>query len=106
MTTQAATINWPGQSGQLYQYFIYLIGTEFNEVPGNYIFCKQSSPGNWTPIYIGQTGNLKERLPNHEKLPCVRRNGGTHVHVHESSPVESIRRAEEDDLIARWGQIC
>ena len=99
------TIIWPGASGKQYRYWIYPIGTSFKDSPGNYIFAKETSSG-WTPIYIGETDSLKDRLSNHEKMPCVKRHGGTHVHVHTSSSDEQTRRAEESDLLAKWDPPC
>lgn len=39
--TDVPRINWPGKSGEQYQYWIYPIGTAFKEVPGNYVFAKE-----------------------------------------------------------------
>lgn len=100
------TIKWPGASGSEYKYWIHPIGTSFDDGPGNYIFAKETSPGRWTPVYIGETESLKDRLSNHEKMPCVRLNGGTHVHAHTSSADVKIRRAEESDLIKLWDSPC
>ena len=102
----AQTIMWPGASGKQYKYWIYPMNTSFKDLPGNYIFAKETSPGKWTPIYIGETGSLKDRLSNHEKMPCVKRYGGTHVHTHASSEDEETRRAEESDLLAKWDPPC
>lgn len=103
MTTK---IHWPGQSGRTYEYWIHPLGTAFKDAPGNYVFAKQNSSGSWVPAYIGQTGSLRDRLADHEKEACAHRNGATHIHVHTSSSVESIRRNEESDLIARWQPAC
>jgi hypothetical protein len=99
-------IMWPGASGKEYKYWIFPMNTSFNDEPGNYIFAKETSPGKWSPIYIGETDSLKDRLSNHEKMPCVNRYGGTHIHVHTNSSDEKVRRAEESDLIAKWSPPC
>jgi hypothetical protein len=99
-------IMWPGASGKQYKYWIHPINTSFKGSPGNYIFAKETSPERWIPIYIGETDNIKERLSNHEKMPCVKRHGRTHVHIHNSSSAEELRRAEESDLIANWDPPC
>ncbi|MFA5293773.1 MAG: GIY-YIG nuclease family protein [Phycisphaerae bacterium] len=104
--SEAQTILWPGLSGKEYKYGIYPIGTSFKKEPGNYIFAKQNTQGYWTPCYIGQTENLDERLGNHEKEACAKRNGATHIHVHLTSGGESIRKAEEKDLIQKWKPPC
>jgi hypothetical protein len=100
------TIMWPGASGKEYKYWIHSINTSFKDSPGNYIFSKETSRGYWTPIYIGETDSLKKRLSNHEKMPCVKRYGGTHIHAHTSSSDEKVRRAEESDLLAKWDPPC
>lgn len=100
-----ATILWTGQSGTKYQYWIHPVGQDFVDKPGNYIFAKETTPGHWQPVYIGQTNSLKTRLPGHEKLSCAMRNGATHVHAHTSGG-ENERLAEERDLIIRWSPPC
>ncbi len=102
----AETIMWPGASGKEYKYWIHAIGTTFKDEPGNYIFAKETSRGHWTPIYIGETNSLRDRLSNHEKMSCVRRNGGTHIHAHTSSSDVNVRRAEESDLLDKWDPPC
>lgn len=97
---------WEGESGKTYRYKIYGIGTSFKDMPGNYIFTKKANFNKWLPIYIGETDSLENRLSNHEKLPCVERNGGTHIHVHSSSSDEEIRCSEEVDLINKWNPSC
>ncbi len=97
---------WTGASGTEYMYEMYPIkGTTWNNVPGNYIFARESKPNNWEPIYIGQTESFKDRIPDHDKLPCVQRNNGTHVHVHVNHNTEA-RLAEEKDLLASCTTPC
>ena len=97
---------WEGESGKTYKYWIFEIGTSFKDEPGNYIFAKRINYGQWLPVYIGETDSLVNRIPNHEKLPCVERNGGTHIHVHINSSDEEIRCSEEVDLIKKWSPSC
>lgn len=100
------TIIWTGASGVQYKYWIHPIGTDFKAVPGNYIFARETEPGRHSPIYIGETSDLSERFDNHHKMHCIKRNGATHIHVHQSSNVKEERRQEESDLIARWNPHC
>jgi hypothetical protein len=101
----AKTCNWTGKSGTVYNYTIYEIGGDWNDVSGNYIFAKEPSPHNWEAVYIGETESFKDRLPNHEKLPCIKRNGGTHVHAHTNEN-EKARLAEESDLLSNHTTPC
>ena len=100
------TIMWPGVSGKDYKYWIYPMGSSFKDEPGNYIFAKETSSNRCTPIYIGETDSLENRLANHEKLPCVKRYGGTHIHAHTTPGGEQVRKAEEEDLLAKWDPPC
>jgi len=104
--SNAPKIDWSGKSGQSYTYWIFPIGADFVEKPGNYIFAKQTRPGYWTPVYIGQTNDLHCRLANHEKVACAKRNGATHIHAHATEGTEQARLNEEKDLIARWTPPC
>ena len=100
------TMLWHGASGNEYKYWIYAIGSSFVAEPGNYIFAKEGPAGQWTPIYIGESGDLKDRLSGHDKLDCVNRHGGTHIHAHTSPGGQAVRRVEEADLIAKWDPPC
>lgn len=99
-------IVWAGQSGKQYTYWIYKIGTTFEPSPGNYIFAKETKPGTFKPIYIGQTADLSERFDDHHKMPCIKGNGATHIHVHKNTEGERARLAEEADLVDRWHPVC
>lgn len=99
-------IHWDGKSGQKYGYWIHEIGSSFKDEPGNYVYAKETEPRRWQPIYIGQTSSLADRLADHEKEACARRNGATHVHAHTTPGGETARRNEEADLIAKWNPAC
>lgn len=103
--SQEETMIWTGSSGKQYKYWVHPIGTSFKDEPGNYIFAKVSQ-GEWTPLYIGETSSLQDRLPGHEKLPCVERNSGTHVHAHITSGGKQARLAEESDLLQAFNPPC
>ena len=60
--TDAPEIKWIGKSGTGYTYWLYTIGTSFDAVPANYIFCKATPENKWRAIYIGQTGDLSDRF--------------------------------------------
>ncbi len=96
---------WTGASGKEYLYNIYTMDTDWNDVAGNYIFAKETSPHKWDAVYIGETESFKDRLPNHNELPCVKRNGGTHIHAHTNQDSQA-RLAEEADIIATGRPPC
>ena len=99
------TIQWPGASGKSYKYWIYPIGHSLKAEAGNYIFAYESRPGSYTPVYIGQTGDLSERFDNHHKAVCIKNAGATHIHAHLNTKKQD-RLDEESDLIAKWKPTC
>ena len=98
--------NWVGQSGTNYPYEIHPIEAEFQAVPANYIYAKQSEDGTWVPVYIAQTRALKQRLEGHVAVEDARRQGATHIHVHLSNTGQATRCAEEHDLVNQWHPVC
>jgi len=93
------TIMWEGASGTEYKYWTYDIGyNNFDPVPANYTFAKETKPKTHSPIYIGETEDISERFDYHHKIDCIKRNGATHIHAHKSSDNKNVRVAEEQDL--------
>ncbi len=105
-TITIPTIEWTGASGRSYRYWIYLPGTQFDAKPGNYCFAKEVSPGQYVPLYFGQTIDLSERLDSHHKMGCARLRGLTHIMAKVNEGGEAARLREEADLIARWKPAC
>jgi hypothetical protein len=90
--------NWTGKSCAPYMYYVRPRGTNLApNQPGNYIFAKKNSEGQWSPVYIGQ-GDLSRPSPNQHLLDS---HGATHVHMHLTIN-EDARLAEERDLLAKY----
>jgi hypothetical protein len=100
-----SNVVWKGQSSRRYEYSVHELNTDWADKPGNYIYAKIVN-GAWRAVYIGQTNSFKNRLPNHNELPCINRNGATHVHAHVNMGGEAVRKAEEADLIAGHKPPC
>ena len=98
-------VNWRGVVDLDYEFYVYDFETTWLDSPGLYIFARHDGMGNWTPLYIGETGSFRDRLPNHEKLPCVKSHGATHVHT-RIVELEGVRKLEETDLIKRHNPPC
>jgi len=96
---------WIGVSGKKYEYDIYPISNDLIDVPGNYIFAWESLPHRWQAICIGETESLKDRLPYHNELPCIRRNRGTHIYAHVNL-ADGATLDEEAGLLANYKTPC
>lgn len=104
----ADTIDWPGKSGKTYTYWFIpgdIDSPSLKAVAGNYMFVKKL-PDGWVPVYIGQSGDLNERHSDHPEVPCVKRNGGTHLMAHTTPGGKDARLAEEKDLVDHWNPPC
>ena len=93
-------VTWTGASGTQYNYEVHDPSHSLPGGGGNYIFARLNQATNrWVAIYVGETGSFSNRLPNHNELPCVQRNGGTHVQIHGHGGGQTARKAEEQDII-------
>lgn len=97
---------WTGASGQRYRYTVYMFGTVFGPGPANFIFARETRPGHYAAVYIGQTDDLSEPFDDHLAMQCIRLNRATHIHVKLSTAPDEVRRAERSDLIAEWNPPC
>ena len=76
-------IVWRGVSGTTYQMQAHPIGTPHRQVGAVYIFCRQTTPGQWQALYIGEAEDCDARigrgLGQHHKWAAISRAGATHV---------------------------
>ena len=102
--TRIEGVTFYGASGTKYNFTAYTADTTFNDVGAVYIFTKRyrGTDGSYkyTPLYIGQTNSLSDRIPSHEEWPCVRRHGVNSICIHADDS-RSSRLAKERDLINR-----
>lgn len=101
----AEHIDLPGQSGKNYRYFFLksIAAADVKKEAGNYIFTKPgATAGKEVVLYIGQADDLSRRLSTHERWEEAKRVGATRVYAHLTQGGESVRCAEERDLIQRW----
>ena len=97
-------VNWTGESGQVYTFATYEIGTQFHPIPGVYVFCKPTGSVSWAAQYVGETESFADRLnacdANHHAMSRARRFGATHVGVlrHGSFAARVYRLDVERDL--------
>jgi excinuclease UvrABC nuclease subunit len=106
MTTSTAvpTVTFSRSLGQ-YHLSAYALGTPFNDVPAVYVITRREPDLRHHPIYVGQTQNLRQRFANHQKWPCMMRNGANYVCVVVITD-EANRLAIENDLIAAYHPPC
>lgn len=107
--SQIATIMFIGKSGNRYTFNTYSENTKFQNIGAVYIFTKryQDASGTYSqiPLYIGESGELGTRIENHEKWPCVMRQGCTHISIMSES--DGRKRLDiETDLIQGYQPVC
>lgn len=90
--------NWQGQSGTWYMHSIFPLMANIDLTGANYIMVQRLADGRCRPIYIGQSENLRERLPRHEKLLPAIREGATELHVHLQATTDAERFRIETDI--------
>ena len=103
-----ASVVFAGKSGSNYSFDAYTLDTIFQNVGVVYIFTKRTikeGTGDHERIYIGQTGELKNRIENHEKWDCFEFNGANCICVHMDA-IEDSRLHIETDLIQNYDPPC
>jgi hypothetical protein len=97
---------WTGQSGQKYRYTVYMYGTVFGPGPGNYIFARETRPGQYLALYIGHAQDLSEPFDDTVALDCLKQGRVTHIHIRHTDSRDELRRAECSDLISVFTPPC
>ncbi len=97
---------WTGRSGQKYRYTVYMYGTVFGPGPANYIFARETRPGQFQALYVGQTDDLSEPFDDPLAVECLKQGRVTHVHVRHAVNRDEVRRAERSDLISVFTPPC
>ena len=103
--SKLGTCTWTGVSGRRYTYTRYSADTRWIAVSANYI-CVHAVANQYFARYIGETGNLQERMPHHEKWPCCERNGVNEIHINMDAKSPEERRRQEADLVAQYDPQC
>jgi hypothetical protein len=74
---------WTGASGKRYDTFLDPIWSAYLVRSGIYIFCRETSPGSWTAVYVGETDDFSRRLTSdltlHHRWESIRAAGATHI---------------------------
>lgn len=106
---KVANITMTGKSGKRYAFVTYSKDHDkFEDVSAVYIFVKRfENAGKYhqVALYIGETGELKTRLANHEKKPDVEKLGYTDISVMLVNG-ERERKDIETDLIKAKRPLC
>jgi hypothetical protein len=96
-------VTFVGASGKEYVFGVFPLGTTFKEIAGLYIFGKLvptglMSGGNIAPLYIGQAGDLEQRIFGHKKLECAQIHGFNCICAMAFNGTEAQRIDVETDL--------
>ena len=111
--TKIEEIEMTGASKSKYKFGIYPLAEKFLNIGAVYIFYGEIKIGVGTafspPIYIGETGDLKNRFGNdykdHHKWECIKSSGAKFVGIHYDSNNNS-REAIEQDLLDAHSTPC
>ena len=97
------TMKLTGESGAIYEFKMFRIGTGFKSVPGCYAFARKAYE--YSLVYIGHTGDLSERFDDHHKEECIEDHGATMIGIHRTSSKAHAQRVEAD-LLRSYSPVC
>ena len=87
--------------GSIYDGPYQINNTLFNEVAGVYLIVDI----NGSIIDVGETENLKDRIPSHERSLCWNRQGGVNLWFHHE-PNQSQRLYKEKHIRDTFQPVC
>jgi hypothetical protein len=99
------TLELKGASGKSYSFTVYSSDTKWNDGIACVYYvskrmAKQDGGGTHTPIYIGETEDIKARFSDHHKQDCFEEYGYNCISIHQESSSQSRLRIEADLLKA------
>ena len=102
------TFEWRGCGEQSHKFRVYESGTDWSQMPeagGVYIFaCRENPLGEWVPLYIGETENFADDLPDHEMWSTLERQGNfrrSNIYVHVLEVRGKSQRVNVQDELIR-----
>lgn len=87
--------------GNIYDGPWSISNTTFNEVAGVYLIVDT----NGAIVDVGETENLKGRIPNHERATCWSRNGGVNLWFHHELN-QALRLIKEKHIRDKFNPVC
>lgn len=105
-----ATVTLTGKTGQKYQFDVYSVDTTWKDnVECVYYISRRykNNEGGFShdDIYIGETDDLKDRINNHHKRDCFRREKYNAISIHLENH-EHDRLNIESDLLGAKNPPC
>lgn len=97
-------LTFTGVNGEEFSFAVYPKHISVNKGPALYSFLKRVN-GKYYVLYIGQTTDLAERLPNHHKWEEASRNGFEFLAICRSVSVRNLESAEAS-LIQKYKPRC
>ncbi|WP_077962408.1 hypothetical protein [Ensifer adhaerens] len=92
--------DWQGRSGAWWVTNVYSMFADFPPIPSVYVMVKRLADGSCSPIYIGQTDDLRRRMMEHaqDKLVTAYGLGARELHAHFLAKTSYDRFHVETDL--------
>ena len=70
------------------------------------ILGRNSQPESWTVVDIGESGTVRERVENHDRAPCWKRQGYSQLAAAAYYCPEAQRMRIEQELRAQFNPPC
>ena len=110
MDIDTQTHEWYGRGGQSHEFRVYESSVDWHKVPevgGVYVFaCRENQSGGWVPLYVGETEDFADRMPDHEKWSALVKEGNftrDNIYIHVLEVKDKSRRKDvQDELIQEY----
>lgn len=93
-----------GVSGEKYQFQLYTKSNSWNSSSGVYLILRDIG-SSYSPVYIGETENLKQRHSSHHKERCFNEHNWSHL-AFLYEPSKGKRVYIEQDILSNLNWVC
>ncbi len=98
-----------GESGELYRFKLYSLGTKLRKLSGVYVITNRSCDGEGgyrhVALYVGETEDFSQPFERHHKSEDFHKHGANCIGLQLDESEES-RVAKQRDLVARFHPVC
>lgn len=104
-----SSVTFEGVTGENYEFHVYYIGQRFDARAAVYfIVNRMTDPAgrvNYHRIFVGETGDISQKLDEHPKIDCFKSEGANRICVLYEDD-EALRKRTVENLKERYFPVC
>lgn len=99
------TVTFEDATSKTHTFDVYHLHRDFIQVRAVYVIARMDAPGDYTMLYVGETGDLSKALETHPQKACFEEHRANRVGVHLDLD-EASRKRKAAALIENYNPPC